>query len=101
LGSAWVRDGHKRTLRHPGGYLLAAVCRDRMWVGHSVDPEQTERLIRQWCPFSIHHVTRATMPSDKVDQLLDAIAPWRVRKGSQWFRTPPEMEETLKRLAEG
>jgi hypothetical protein len=69
-----------------------------MWIGHTRDPEQTERRLREWCPFPVHHVTRSTMPADKAAELLSAIAPWRVRKESSWFRTPPEMEATLERL---
>lgn len=39
------------------------------------------------------------MPSDKVEQLLAAIQQWRVRRGSNWHRTPPEMKDALDRLA--
>jgi hypothetical protein len=98
--SAWVRDGqHRRILRSPGGYLLFASCRGRLWVGWTPDPEQTEELIRTWSPFPVHHVERKTMPRDKVDQLLAAISPWRVRRGSSWHRTPPEMKDALDRVA--
>jgi hypothetical protein len=99
LGSTWVRHGHERRLRSPAGYLLAAVCKDRMWIGHCRDPEQTELLLRRWCPWPIHHITKSSMDAAKAEQLVAAISPWRVRRGSNWFRTPPEMTVALDQLA--
>ena len=65
--SAWVRDGHnRRTLRNPGGYLLSAQCKDRIWIGWTPDPQQTTTMIRAWCPFPIRDIEFRTMTRDKV-----------------------------------
>jgi hypothetical protein len=80
---------------------LSAQCKDRIWIGHTPDPEQTTDLIRCWCPFPIHSIEFHAMASEKVDQLLIAISPWRVRRGGNWHRTPPEMKEALEGLAKG
>ena len=70
-----------------------------MFITWTRDPEQTTNLVRTMCPFPVHHIEFRAMPREKVELLLAAIVPWRVRRGGHWFRTPPEMQTAIEGLA--
>ena len=84
--SMWIRRDGKNVLRSPNGYLAVIAVRDQLWIGKTLNPDETLTRIALWCPYPAKVIsTRPILPGDDFTRLYQACEPFRIRQGAGWY----------------